>query len=147
MNVLDKVSSVEERQPSSQQDTGSNAADLLLITRLRAGEAEAFETLFRQFFARVYRQALHHLSTAAEAEEVVQEVFLTVYEKANAFRGESAFTTWLYRLTVNAALSRLRRRKRRQEIALDDYLPSFVRMVITSCGRSSTGPPTWSRAW
>src|SRR6266702_478742 len=125
MNVLDKVSSVEERQPSSQQDTGSNAADLLLITRLRAGEAEAFETLFRQFFARVYRQALHLLSTAAEAEEVVQEVFLTVYEKANTFRGESAFTTWLYRLTVNAALSRLRRRNRRQEIALDDYLPQF----------------------
>ena len=125
MNVLDKVSSVEERQPSSQQDTGSNAADLLLITRLRAGEAEAFETLFRQFFAQVYRQAHHLLGTAAEAEEVVQEVFLTVYEKANTFRGESAFTTWLYRLTVNAALSRLRRRKRRQEITLDDYLPQF----------------------
>jgi RNA polymerase sigma-70 factor (ECF subfamily) len=125
MHVLDQVASAEERQPDSQQDTGSNAADLLLITRLQAGEAEAFETLFRQHFPKVYRQALHLLGTAAEAEEVAQEVFLTVYEKAHTFRGESAFTTWLYRLTVNAALSRLRRRKRRQEITLDDYLPQF----------------------
>ena len=50
---------------------------------------------------------------------------MTVYEKAHTFRGASAFTTWLYRLTVNAALSRLRRRTRRKETALDDYLPQF----------------------
>ena len=96
-----------------------------LVQRLQAGDTEAFDTLFRQHFAKVYRQALHLLGTAAEAEEVVQEVFLTVYEKAHTFRGASAFTTWLYRLTVNAALSRLRRRTRRKEIALDDYLPQF----------------------
>ncbi len=96
-----------------------------LVQRLQAGDAEAFDTLFRQHFPKVYRQALHLLGTAAEAEEVVQEVFLTVYEKAHTFRGASAFTTWLYRLTVNAALSRLRRRTRRKEIALEDYLPQF----------------------
>ena len=96
-----------------------------LVQRLQAGDTEAFDTLFRQHFSKVYRQALHLLGTATEAEEVVQEVFLTVYEKAHTFRGASAFTTWLYRLTVNAALSRLRRRTRRKEIALDDYLPQF----------------------
>jgi RNA polymerase sigma-70 factor (ECF subfamily) len=55
----------------------------------------------------------------------MQEVFLTFYEKAKAFRGDSTLSTWLYRLTANAALSRLRRRKRRPEVLLDDYLPSF----------------------
>jgi RNA polymerase sigma-70 factor (ECF subfamily) len=96
-----------------------------LVQRLQAGDAEAFDTLFRQHFPKVYRQARHLLGTAAEAEEVVQEVFVTVYEKAHTFRDVSALTTWLYRLTVHAALSRLRRRTRRQEIALDDYLPQF----------------------
>jgi len=96
-----------------------------LVQRLQAGDAEAFDTLFRQHFPKVYLQALHLLGTAAEAEDVVQEVFLAVYEKAHTFRGASAFTTWLYRLTVNAALSRLRRRTRRKEIAMDDYLPQF----------------------
>lgn len=55
----------------------------------------------------------------------MQDVFLAVYEKAHTFRGEAAFATWLYRLTANTALSRLRRRQRRQEIAMDDYLPQF----------------------
>ena len=103
----------------------ANMTEQELVQRLQAGDAEAFDTLFRQHFPKVYRQALHLVGTAAEAEEVVQEVFLAVYEKAHTFRGASAFTTWLYRLTVNAALSRLRRRTRRKEIALDDYLPQF----------------------
>src|SRR5262249_33598986 len=65
------------------------------------------------------------LGNAAEGEEVVQEVFLAVYEKAHTFRGEAAFSTWLFRLTTNAALSRLRRRKRSKEVAMEDYLPQF----------------------
>ena len=111
-----------------EQGLGISCTDVTeqaLVQRLQAGDAEAFDTLFRRYFAKVYRQATHLVGSAAEAEEVVQEVFLAVYEKSHTFRGESAFATWLYRLTVNAALSRLRRRKRRPEIAIDDYLPQF----------------------
>ena len=96
-----------------------------LVQRLQAGDAETFDALFRQYFQKVFRQATHLLRNAAEAEEVVQEVFLAVYEKAHTFRGEAAFTTWLYRLTTNAAFSRLRRRKRSHEVAIEDYLPQF----------------------
>ena len=96
-----------------------------LVQRLQAGDAETFDALFRQYFQKVFRQATHLLGNAAEAEEVVQEVFLAVYEKAHTFRGEAAFTTWLYRLTTNAAFSRLRRRKRSHEVAIEDYLPQF----------------------
>jgi RNA polymerase sigma-70 factor (ECF subfamily) len=103
----------------------TDATEQALVQRLQAGESEAFDALFRQYGAKVYRQAIHLVGTAAEAEEVVQEVFLAVYEKAHTFRGASAFATWLYRLTANAALSRLRRRKRRKEVTMDDYLPQF----------------------
>ena len=96
-----------------------------LVQRLQAGDAETFDALFRRYFQKIFRQATHLLGNAAEAEEVVQEVFLAVYEKAHTFRGEAAFTTWLYRLTTNAAFSRLRRRKRSHEVAIEDYLPQF----------------------
>jgi RNA polymerase sigma-70 factor, ECF subfamily len=96
-----------------------------LIARLKAGDHEAFEALFQRHFATVYRQAFRLLGHQAEAEEVVQEVFLTLYEKAQTFRGASAFSTWLYRITMNAALNRLRRRKRTEALPLDDYLPRF----------------------
>jgi RNA polymerase sigma-70 factor (ECF subfamily) len=96
-----------------------------LAQRLQAGDVAAFDTLFRQYFQKVFRQATHLLGNTAEAEEVVQEVFLAIYEKAHTFRGEAAFTTWLYRLTTNAAFSRLRRRKHSHEVAVEDYLPQF----------------------
>src|SRR5919198_3737705 len=96
-----------------------------LIQRVKAGDHEAFDVLFQRHFPTVYRQAFRLVGTQAEAEEVVQEVFLTLYEKAQTFRGESAFSTWLYRITMNAALSRLRRRKRAEALPLDDYLPRF----------------------
>lgn len=96
-----------------------------LLLGIQAGDANAFAVLFQRYGSRVYRQAIHLLNNEAEAEEIIQEVFLTVYEKANTFRGESAFSTWLYRLTTNAALGRLRHRRRHPEVVIEDYLPSF----------------------
>ena len=112
----------EER---AQSGPHTEATEQELVQRLQAGDAETFDALFRQYFQKVFRQATHLLGNAAEAEEVVQEVFLAIYEKAHTFRGEAAFTTWLYRLTTNAAFSRLRRRKRSHEVAIEDYLPQF----------------------
>jgi RNA polymerase sigma-70 factor (ECF subfamily) len=99
--------------------------DSLLIQKVKDGDQSAFEALFHRHMARVHRQALALLNSEAEAEEVVQEVFITVYTKAQQFRGEAAFSTWLYRLTANAAISRLRQRQRRREESLEDYLPKF----------------------
>jgi len=112
----------EERSRSGSQ---AEVTEQELVQRLQAGDTEAFDALFRQHFAKVLRQAMHLLGNAAEAEEMVQEVFLAVYEKAHTFRGDAALTTWLYRLTANAALARLRRRKRSKEVAIEDYLPQF----------------------
>jgi RNA polymerase sigma-70 factor (ECF subfamily) len=95
------------------------------VRRIQAGDVTTLDALFRQHCSKVFHQAIRFLGNAAEAEEVVQDVFLTVYEKIHTFRGEAAFTTWLFRLTANAALSRLRRRKRRKEVAMEEYLPQF----------------------
>jgi RNA polymerase sigma-70 factor (ECF subfamily) len=99
--------------------------EALLVRRIQRGDAEAFAVLFQRYSVKVARQAMNLLGNEAEAEEVVQEVFLTLFEKAQTFRGEAALSTWLYRLTANAALSRLRLRRRRPEVAIDDYLPRF----------------------
>ena len=101
------------------------SAEQEFVRRIQAGDVTAFDALFRQHCGKVFHQAIRLVGNAAEAEEVVQEVFLTVYEKIHTFRGEAAFTTWLFRLTANAALSRLRRRKRSKEVAMEEYLPQF----------------------
>lgn len=105
---------------------GTAREEPALIDRVKTGDPEAFEVLFRRYGSRVYRQAFNLTGNAADAEEVVQEVFLTVHQKVKAFRGESAFSTWLYRLTFNAALSRLRRQKKREVVSIEDYLPRFA---------------------
>src|SRR5262249_7125125 len=112
-------------QQSEMMGAGSEMAEETLVARVCTGDTAAFEMLFRRYSPKVLRQALHLLGNAAEAEGVAQEVFLVLYAKASTFRWESALATWLYRLTANAALSRLRRRKRRPEVAMDDYLPRF----------------------
>ena len=103
----------------------ADEGERLLIERVKVSDHEAFEALFHRYLNTVYRQAIRLLGDQAEAEEVLQEVFLTVYEKAHTFRGHSAFSTWLYRITMNAALTKLRQRKRSEAVSLDDFLPRF----------------------
>lgn len=110
------------RESTDRQATTDETA---LMQGVQQGDIQAFEQLFAQYSPRVYRQAMHLLGDGAEAEEIMQEVFLTLHEKAASFRGDAAVSTWLYRLTANAAITRLRRRTRRPEVLLEDYLPHF----------------------
>ena len=111
--------------PAEVRDPAPDSEEQSLIQRVKAGDHDAFEVIFSRYVTRVYRQAFKLMGNKAEAEEVVQEVFLTIYQKVKTFRGESAFSTWIHRLTVNVGLTRLRRRKRGKEVCLDDYLPQF----------------------
>ena len=79
------------------------------------------EVLYHQFKRRVFGMA-HRIVGASDAEEVAQEVFVRVFRGLAAFRGDSALSTWIYRLTVNASLSHLARRGRRQEVSSEDVL-------------------------
>lgn len=95
--------------------------DAQLIAACRRGEARAMEMLYHQYKRRVFGMA-HRIVGANDAEEVAQEVFVRVFRGLAAFRGDSALSTWIYRLTVNAALSYLARRGRRHEVSGDDAL-------------------------
>src|SRR5262245_56302616 len=92
------------------------ADDAQLIAACRRGEARAMEMLYHQYKRRVFGMA-HRIVGATDAEEVAQEVFVRVFRGLAAFRGDSALSTWIYRLTVNASLSHLARRGRRQEVS------------------------------
>jgi len=90
-----------------------------LVTRAQKGEESAFEALFHQHKGRVYSVCLRMIGNTAEAEDLTQEAFMQVFRKIHTFRGESAFSTWLHRLSVNIVLMRLRRRKA-TETSLED---------------------------
>jgi RNA polymerase sigma-70 factor (ECF subfamily) len=77
------------------------------------------EMLYHQYKRRVFGMA-HRIVGANDAEEVAQEVFVRVFRALGSFRGDSALSTWIYRLTVNASLSHLARRGRRQELQVGD---------------------------
>ena len=81
-----------------------------LVTRAQKGEESAFEALFHQYKGRVYSVCLRMIGNTAEAEDLTQEAFMQVFRKIHTFRGESAFSTWLHRLSVNIVLMRLRKR-------------------------------------
>jgi RNA polymerase sigma-70 factor (ECF subfamily) len=100
------------RTPASLSD------DVQLIAACRRGEARAMEMLYHQYKRRVFGMA-HRIVGASDAEEVAQETFVRVFRGLASFRGDSALSTWIYRLTVNAALSHLARRGRRQEVGDD----------------------------
>jgi RNA polymerase sigma-70 factor (ECF subfamily) len=90
-----------------------------LITRAQKGEESAFEALFHKHKQHVYSLCLRMIGNAAEAEELTQEAFLQVFRKIHTFRGDSAFSTWLHRLSVNVVLMRLRK-KTVSEIPMED---------------------------
>jgi RNA polymerase sigma-70 factor (ECF subfamily) len=111
--------------PSEAKSPFSERQERMLVARMAAGDHRAFDAIFRVYFNRVYRLAYKLLGSEPDAKDAVQEVFLAVYQKAGSFRGEAAFSTWLFRLTTNKALSRLRRKKKRDEVPIEDFLPEF----------------------
>jgi RNA polymerase sigma-70 factor (ECF subfamily) len=97
-----------------------------LVAQLRAGDEVAFEALLARYQGKLYRLALSFTKNREDAEEILQDVFLSVYRKVASFDGRSAFGTWLYRIAVNAALMKLRGRGPVQE-SIEEYLPQFTK--------------------
>jgi RNA polymerase sigma-70 factor, ECF subfamily len=100
------------------------------------GGLPPFEELFKLHHRRVYAVCLRMTGNVAEAEDLTQEVFVQVFRKLDTFRGESAFTTWLHRLTVNHVLMHFRKnRSRKEQLTEDGELPEHVlkgQKVLTS---------------
>ena len=99
-----------------------------LIRRAQDGDMGAFEQLYRDHVGRVFALCLRLAGDASLAEELAQEAFVRAWQKLGSFRGESAFSSWLYTLTVNTALSERRSRRRRtSRVVATDDLSTFDR--------------------
>ena len=108
-----------------QRLSARKAADVSASRAIRLfnqGDKRAFEFIYRSYCEFVHRICLRMLRDPAEAEDAAQDVFVCVFCKINTFRGESAFSSWLYRLTTNSVLMRFRKNKRRSAwISLEEH--------------------------
>src|SRR6266568_524548 len=112
---------------------GRDDSQINLVKRAQSGDEQAFATLFQQHKNRVYSVCLLMTKDVAEAEDLTQEAFLQVFRSVSSFRGDAAFSTWLYRVAVNTVLMKLRRRKSPPVLSLDEPVsadsPSLKREV------------------
>src|SRR2546426_8227366 len=82
--------------------------DRQLIARLQARDETAVHELAERYGSRIFQLAMRYMKNREDAEEVVQDVLMKVYRKVDAFRGDAALSSWIYRITFNTAMSRLR---------------------------------------
>ena len=93
------------------QQTETNLTEAEAIRKAKDGDAAAFEYLYNLHCRRVYGVCLRMVKNQAEAEDLTQQAFLQLFRKIGTFRGESGFSTWLHRVTVNIVLMHIRRTK------------------------------------
>jgi RNA polymerase sigma-70 factor (ECF subfamily) len=97
-------------------------SDLELIEEFRSGEQGSFEELLSRYSNKVFSLASRLTRNTEDAEEVLQDVFVTVHRKIASFEGKSSFSSWLYRVTVNAAFMKLRKRRQDLSVPLEDVV-------------------------
>jgi RNA polymerase sigma-70 factor (ECF subfamily) len=100
----------------------SKKSDMELVDGVRKGDQDSFEELLGRYNNKVFSLATRLTRNPEDAEEVLQDVFVTVHRKLDSFAGKSSFSSWLYRITVNAAFMKLRKRRQIQSVSLEDIL-------------------------
>ena len=97
-----------------------------LVAQLRAGDEAAFEQVVRAYGGRLLAVARRIVGTEEDARDVVQDAFMNAFKSLDRFEGNAKLSTWLHRIVVNAALMKLRTRKRKPEQSIESMLPSFL---------------------
>jgi RNA polymerase sigma-70 factor (ECF subfamily) len=114
------------------------ASDFSLAQSAAKGDMQAFEELYTRHHRRVYSLCLRMTQSVPEAEDLMQEVFIQLFRKIGSFRGDSAFTTWLHRLTVNQVLMHFRKRSVRDEKTTEEG--EVPEQVVTGTDNPKTMP-------
>lgn len=112
-----------------------------LIERCRRGNVEAFEELIAPYMQKVYNLALRLSRNPEDASDLAQEAFLRAFVSLRDFRGDCAFSTWLYRITFNVCRDEARRRRRHPAVSLDEPVTSVDGEVTPRQFVSSSGDP------
>lgn len=100
-------------------------SDEVLVQKFRKGCQSSFEEIVRRYETKVHNLSMRLTRNSEDAEEVLQDVFITVYRKIAGFEGKAKFSSWLYRITVNAAFMKLRKRKQDHSVSLDEMIPQI----------------------
>lgn len=119
--------------------------DKELVVQFQNGSLEAFETLLSRHEAKIYSLALRFTRDNEDAEEVVQDVFATVYRKIDSFEGKSAFSSWIYRITVNAAFMKLRKRKQKPTMFMEDLAPMVQQQYLDASSSHENSADSFSK--
>jgi RNA polymerase sigma-70 factor, ECF subfamily len=131
-----------ETPASSPAASGATPSDDELVARARARDLGAFEQLVDRHEERLYRVAMRLLRNENDAREVLQDALLSAWQNLDSFAGRAQFGSWIYRVTVNAALMLLRSRRRRPTVSVEDLAPGVLDEAI---GASHDSGSDWSK--
>jgi RNA polymerase sigma-70 factor (ECF subfamily) len=110
-------------------------SDAVLLGRLQAGDETALRDLAETYGSKIYQLAFRYLRNKEDAEEITQDVLYKVYRKIGAFRGDAALSSWIYRITFNSAMSRLRTVKHQRSRAEETQLTQADADEMTAASR------------
>ena len=96
-----------------------------LVRDLQNGNLDAYDKLAEIYQKKIYGLSFHLTRNQMDAQDVTQEVLLTLFRKINMFQGKSAFSSWVYRIAVNASYMKLRSKKKEPNVSIDELMPSF----------------------
>ncbi len=119
--------------------------DRQLIARLQARDETAVHELADRYSSRIYQLALRHMKNREDAEEVTQDVLMKVYRKVGSFRGDAALSSWIYRITFNTAMSRLRNTRLARQAEQEKERALAAASAGEERPRSPRQTPDWSR--
>ncbi|MBN8548859.1 MAG: sigma-70 family RNA polymerase sigma factor [Deltaproteobacteria bacterium] len=105
--------------------TPLEVTDAQLVELFRKGDKDSFVELLNRYSEKVHNLSIRITRSEEDAEEVLQDVFVTVYNKIDKFEGKSAFSSWLYRITVNTSFMKLRKRKQNNSISIEEVSPGI----------------------
>lgn len=107
-----------------------------LVAEFLTGHSDSFEELISRYSTKVYNLSYRLTKNHQDAEEVLQDVFTTIFKKVNRFQGKCAFSSWIYRITVNSSFMKLRSRRRRRTVFFEDLAP----LEKEDCGKDTATP-------
>jgi hypothetical protein len=141
------ISATATNMIPASDETSRTESERSLVQRAQNGDEQAFATLFQTHKKRVYSVCLLMTKDIADAEDLTQEAFLQVFRSVSSFRGDSAFSTWLYRVAVNTVLMKLRRRKSPPIVSLDEPVSSESPSLRRDVGESGPAPQRCDRPY
>ena len=110
---------------SFSQTKEDKATEEALVRDLQNGNLDAYDKLAEIYQKKIYGLSFHLTRNQMDAQDVTQEVLLTLFRKINMFQGKSAFSSWVYRIAVNASYMKLRSKKKEPNVSIDELMPSF----------------------